>query len=197
MGTRCLTAIKSGDKDSDEICVVYRQMDGYPDGHGMDLKKLFGKTKIVNGFGDDTTVANGMDCFAAQVVTKLKVEVQKHHRKMLKWLKKQYPEQAKNKKTGMAGNIYLMAANTRNCWEDYLYTLYLVTKGKDDEEYNPHESVGEIHVMVQSSHYTDSNNPAQYETIYDGPLKDFSPDACKHAEEEETQEVATEETKDE
>lgn len=57
---------------NDELCRIYRQMDGYPEGHGIDLAKLC-DVKIVNGIGaDEGGIANGMGCLAAQVIAGLK-----------------------------------------------------------------------------------------------------------------------------
>jgi hypothetical protein len=96
MGTRSLTVFMDGEK---ELAVLYRHMDGYPKGHGADLKSVFGNCEIVNGIGGPTKhrIANGMDCLAAQVIAHFK--------------------------TG-PGSIYLMAAGTRDVGEEFIYTLY-------------------------------------------------------------------------
>jgi hypothetical protein len=78
-----------------EIVVMYRQYDGYPSGHGIELAEFIAKGKLVNGFGlDDKLVFNGMGCLSAQVVAKFK----------------QGP-----------GGIYLHKAGTTDCWQDYDY----------------------------------------------------------------------------
>jgi hypothetical protein len=108
MGTRSLTHFierykeKSKDKrrkpivKDTEIVVMYRQYDGYPSGHGIQLAEFLAKGKLVNGisFAESQLVFNGMGCLAAQVVS--------------------------NFKEG-AGNIYLHTAGTKDCWEDYDY----------------------------------------------------------------------------
>jgi hypothetical protein len=69
MGTRSTTIIMS---DNAELCRIYRQFDGYPEGHGVELAKLC-DVKIVNGFGSDKEgIANGMGCLAAQIIKGLK-----------------------------------------------------------------------------------------------------------------------------
>jgi len=71
MGTRSETAIFDG---MEEICRIYRQHDGYPDGHGLELAKLC-NVQVVNGYGGDMkagTHANGMGCLAAQIIKGLK-----------------------------------------------------------------------------------------------------------------------------
>lgn len=98
MGTRCLTVIKDNDEKQTEIVVMYRQMDGYPSGHGKELKDFLKGKKIVNGFGsNDEKNFNGMACLAAQVVAHFK--------------------------TGIGG-IYLHPAGTRNMDEEFIYTVY-------------------------------------------------------------------------
>jgi hypothetical protein len=68
MGTRSMTIVMD---DNTEICRIYRQMDGYPEGHGLDLAKICDLT-MVNGIGSDKKVANGMGCLAAQIIAGLK-----------------------------------------------------------------------------------------------------------------------------
>jgi hypothetical protein len=100
MGTRSLTTFietykdDSGKKKKNEIVTMYRQYDGYPTGHGLDLAEFLSKGKMVNGIGlDDTIVFNGMGCLTAQVVAEFK---------------------------DGAGGIYLQRAN-RNSGECYRY----------------------------------------------------------------------------
>lgn len=68
MGTRSMTIVMDG---SDELVRIYRQMDGYPEGHGLDLARLC-DLKMVNGISGDKKVANGMGCLAAQIIAGLK-----------------------------------------------------------------------------------------------------------------------------
>src|SRR5687767_2029853 len=65
MGTRSLTIVE--EVGGAEICVLYRQYDGYPTGHGAELKSFLEGIQIVNGLslGDQKRTANGMDCLAA------------------------------------------------------------------------------------------------------------------------------------
>lgn len=74
MGTRCLTYI-FGDKTP--LLCFYRQYDGYPQGHGVELGKFISSIKVVNGYQHDMTAgeyANGPGCFAAQVLSHFKNE---------------------------------------------------------------------------------------------------------------------------
>jgi len=86
-----------------EIVVMYRQYDGYPSGHGIDLAEFLSKGRLVNGISavEKELVFNGMGCLAAQVVA--------------------------NFKEG-AGGIYLHKAGTNDCWQNYDY--YVI--GDDD-----------------------------------------------------------------
>jgi hypothetical protein len=98
MGTRSLTCIN--DERGREIVVMYRQFDGYPTGHGQDLKEFLEPFTIVNGLRveENRKVANGMDCLAAQLVAHFKTT---------------------------PGDIYLMPAKTRDAGEEYIYTVHM------------------------------------------------------------------------
>ena len=98
MGTRSLTVFNN-EWDDSEICVLYRQSDGYPEGHGIDLLNFLKNMNIVNGIsiGESRRISNGMDCLAAQVVAHFK--------------------------TG-PGGFYLHSAGTRDIGEEFIYTLY-------------------------------------------------------------------------
>lgn len=124
MGTRSLTVIVDGNSNT-EICVLYRQFDGYPSGHGAELKAFLDGFTIVNGIGErKPKLANGAGCLAAQIIAHFKADV---------------------------GGFYLHPAGTRDCWEDYTYTVTA--------------KVGEpLHLKVEGG-----------STIYDGPLSGFDP----------------------
>ena len=106
MGTRSLTRFIETYTDTnektkrkktvnEEIVVMYRQYDGYPTGHGLELAEFLADGEMVNGIGlDSKKVFNGMGCLAAQVVA--------------------------NFKKG-AGGFYLHKAGTTDCWEEYDY----------------------------------------------------------------------------
>lgn len=142
MGTRSLTVFAGpGGK---EIVVMYRQCDGYPSGHGKELLERFGETRIVNGIrGDEPEpFANGMGCLAAQAVEHFK-------------------------KAHGAGGIYLHGAGTRNCGEEYLYTVGQAGDVGSDEG-------ARLSLRVEG----------RDRVLYDGPLCDFEPDADYEAPEE-------------
>ena len=97
MGTRGLVIFE---EDGKEVVVMYRQFDSYLEGLGKELAEFLAPIKVVNGFGMDDkagTTANGMGCLAAQAVAHFKGD--------------------------QVGNVYLMAAGTRDCWEEYRYTI--------------------------------------------------------------------------
>ncbi len=94
MGTRCLTIISDG---ADILCNIYRQFDGYPEGHGVDLAEMLKDNKLVNGLGGDNNVFNGMGCLAAAVISKLK---------------------------DGPGNIYLYPIRARDVGEEFIYEIF-------------------------------------------------------------------------
>ena len=53
---------------------VYKHYDGYPSGHPVALAEFLKEFKIVNGlpYGDDSKMANGLGCLAAQYVAAFK-----------------------------------------------------------------------------------------------------------------------------
>jgi len=103
MGTKSLTVFMDREQ---ETVVMYRQMDGYLEGHGKDLADFLKGKKIINGIGTDDDAAsafNGMSCLAASVVAEFKNGI---------------------------GGIYLYPAGTRECGEDYTYVI----SGKTGEQ---------------------------------------------------------------
>jgi len=96
MGTRCLTVVQEDGKD---VMVMYRQYDGYPDGHGQELAEFLKDISIGNGISGNKEIgsfANGMGCLAAQIVVNFKKEV---------------------------GGFYLYPSGTRNCGEEFTYIV--------------------------------------------------------------------------
>jgi hypothetical protein len=119
VGTRSLTIIS----DDKEICVMYRQFDGYIDGHGHELAAFLSGMTIVNGLGGNKEkIANGASCLAAQVIAHFKVK---------------------------PGDIYLYPSGTRDCGEEYTYfvtakesepiTVKVVAYGKEIFSGTPEE----------------------------------------------------------
>jgi hypothetical protein len=100
MGTRCLTAFE--DENGEEFALLYRQYDGYPEGHGAELAEFLEGKRLVNGMsGDESKIFNGMGCLAASVVAHFK---------------------------DGPGSFYLYPPGTRDCWEEFVYRVF---PGKD------------------------------------------------------------------
>ena len=134
MGTRSLTVLQ--DNDGQEIAVLYRQMDGYPEGHGAELARYLKPFRVVNGFGLGDTkgkAANGMPCLAAQLIAKFKRDI---------------------------GGFYLHPAGTRDCGEEYVYTVYL----KD----------GEVCLRCRIAY-------GETKLLYDGPARQWDTKAVRAA----------------
>lgn len=77
MGTRSLTFFYDDLTADKPFAGFYRQMDGYPEGHGKDLAEFLAGISMRNGYGSGDkagTQANGPGCLAAQVVAKFKNE---------------------------------------------------------------------------------------------------------------------------
>lgn len=71
MGTRSNTIFVSNRK---QLVNVYRQCDGYLDGHGLELANFLNGLKLVNGLTGEPDVANSVPCLAAQFICKFKAE---------------------------------------------------------------------------------------------------------------------------
>jgi hypothetical protein len=97
MGTRCLTLVHN---ESGEVLInLYRQYDGYPEGHGKELKEFLGKKLVVNGLPalrDEKgfPLFNGMPCLAAALVAHFKT---------------------------MPGCFYLQPPSQRDIGEEFIY----------------------------------------------------------------------------
>jgi len=73
MGTRALTHFVDGDTT---IATLYRQYDGYPEAHGVELCKYLAGKRMVNGFGSDdgADAFNGFGDLALRTLTAIKDE---------------------------------------------------------------------------------------------------------------------------
>lgn len=134
MGTKSLTVIKDGEE---EIVVMYRQFDGYVEGHGKELAEIITPERkpipVVNGLKGGMCF-NGGHCAAAHIVSKFKTE---------------------------PGGIYLYPAGTKNAGEDYTYTVsFEVNK----EPFVQIKSYGKVLFEGGAlSFYDYCNNPPQEE----------------------------------
>jgi hypothetical protein len=128
MGTRALTVIKD-EWENKEIVVMYCQFDGYPSYHGLRLGEFLKPFTITNGISAESdNTANGMGCLSAQII--------------------QY-----FKKEAGVGGIYLYPAGTRDCGEEYIYTVSL--------------KEGKLHVTCRDTY---SSSP---ETSFAGTVDEF------------------------
>jgi len=104
MGTRSLTRVFNTYKDEkknkqvkEQLVNMYRQYDGYPEGHGTELADFLKGGRVVNGIGGkDTNVFNGAGCLAAQMVAHFK---------------------------DGAGGIYIEPITAKNCGQEYEYEV--------------------------------------------------------------------------
>jgi hypothetical protein len=104
MGTRSLTKVFNtykNEKNNKQVKVtlvnMYRQYDGYPEGHGTELADFLKGGKVVNGIGvNDTNVFNGSGCLAAQMIAHFK---------------------------DGAGGIYIEPITAKNCGQEYEYEV--------------------------------------------------------------------------
>ena len=99
MGTRSLTRVFD---DNQELVTIYRQYDGYPSGHGVELAEFLGGMKIVNGIPGNASppIANGPGDLAAQLIHSLK-------------------------KGNMVGGIYIEPTGTSGVSEEYEYAIHV------------------------------------------------------------------------
>ena len=107
MGTRSLTFVydtykaKNGRAVHRPIINLYRQYDGYPEGHGQELVEFLKQFTLTNGIRagmPSSKTANGMGCLAAQLVS--------------------------NFKGSDAGQFYLYPTDAKDCGQDYEYHIY-------------------------------------------------------------------------
>ena len=98
MGTRSLTYVYVEDTP---IMCMYRQFDGYPSGHGVELAEFLTQIEMGNGMADKPELfsfANGMGCLAAQMIVNFKKS---------------------------PGGFYIYPVELdQACWQEYEYHVY-------------------------------------------------------------------------
>jgi len=98
MGTRSLTYVYV--ENTPVIC-MYRQFDGYPSGHGVELAEFLTQIKMGDGFSGKPELfsfANGMGCLAAQMIVNFKKS---------------------------PGGFYIYPVELdQACWQEYEYHVY-------------------------------------------------------------------------
>ena len=138
MGTRAL--IKPINERGEEICTIYVQYDGYPDGYPLDVAMYIAKRRLVNGIpiGSEFKVMNGMKDLTAQIIALLKAE---HTEGVKEFLS----DMTKDVEGFSAGTIYIYPPNTKNIGEEYVYYIY------------PHEDiVGLVKKLIEIDNKLDS-----------------------------------------
>ena len=98
MGTRSLTYVY---EDETPIICMYRQFDGYLEGHGQELANFLNELTIGNGISGKAELfsfANGMGCLAAQMIVNFKKS---------------------------PGGFYIYPVELdQACWQEYEYHVY-------------------------------------------------------------------------
>jgi len=115
MGTRSLTKVittwkdESGKTKKQPLTCMYRQYDGYLDGHGLELAEWLDGFTIVNGIPSDRSepMFNGMDCLAAQMFVHFKSSGCKDD----------------GTPTSNTGGIYCMHPDAYDVFEEYVYEI--------------------------------------------------------------------------
>lgn len=105
MSTRALIHIKDDPEflgkgvTPKTLVTIFRHWDGYPECLGAELKEICAKATIINGISRQTipTHFNGIGCFAAYLVGKLK--------------------------GSEIGNVALHVPDSSDVWEEYVYTI--------------------------------------------------------------------------
>ena len=112
MGTRSLTRVietwndDNGKQKQEKLVTMYRQFDGYPTGHGLELAEFIASGVVVNGIGGDEKrkVFNGAGCLAAQMISHFKGD--------------------------SAGGFYIYPNRTKDVGEEYEYHVLVDFKTK-------------------------------------------------------------------
>lgn len=101
MGTRSLTNVID---NGDIILTLYRQFDGYPSGHGSDIKDALSGKSLVNGYNDANEQINGMPSAAVMLVASV----------------------ADRNPDGkpVTGNFYIYEPGSTDCGEEFVYDLF-------------------------------------------------------------------------
>ncbi len=113
MGTRSITRINYLGKP---LLTFYRQLDGYPSGHGREIAEFMSGCVLINGYNETHSAgknANGAGCFAAQLIERLKC--------------------------GDLGGIYIMHHDADD--QEYVYTINISSGGDGFNRVDFFESV--------------------------------------------------------
>jgi hypothetical protein len=98
---------------------MYRQYDGYPEGHGLELAQFLTRGQLVSGLsGKEEVVFNGMGCLAAAMVSNFKET---------------------------PGGFYIHSVEDTECGQDYEYHVYQ----REDDKFTYPEIKQELLEMVE------------------------------------------------
>ena len=162
MGTRSITIFKDANRDEPEIGVLYRQHDGYPSEAGADILECFKDHVAVNGINADNQI-NGAGDMAVQLIAFLKTKSAKSYN----YKTKEY----ETKPVNTPGGFYLEPAGTRDCGEEYVYTLTFPKYSQTDFSWK-----GQILLTVEDTYHD--------KVLYEGPLNEFDPQAAEKLKDE-------------
>ena len=147
MGTRSLTIIKNDDEKGKDLLTIYRQFDGYPGGHGQDLKDFLMSRRLVNGYQGTEEEVNGMGDLAAQLLCHLK------------WTNNGLSDKKTFARINgpYVGNVYVYPNGSKHVGEEYTYII------KRDG-------------VTDGFRLTVYQNMATTTKLYDGPVAGFNPE---------------------
>lgn len=141
MGTRSATFFIDGNQT---VCHLYRQYDGYPSGHGVDLARAC-DVRLCNGYSREQAEgrwANGIGCLAATVVAKLK--------------------------TGI-GNVYLHGIDENpSDWVEYVYVVTTGSLGRPRIACSTQIGPWPFNTQASTGHVF-TGTPRQWIARYGGP----------------------------
>ena len=151
MGTRSITYFKE-DSHADPFMALYRQFDGNPENHGLDMVRFMEGKKLLDGYnplGNEMHDFNGMGDLAAQMVAHFKT----HNYPLVDVNGAMLPDMRKEPRytEPRIGNFRIMPPDAKDVGEQYTYGIY------------PDE--GDIFIRVI--------NEYDNELMYDGPIYDY------------------------
>lgn len=196
MGTRCLTVVlddvweKDGKKPKkrEECLVMYRQFDGYPEGHGQELARFLAAGVPTNGLSgmNQSGLFNGAGCMAASIVCHFKQQPE-----MLGGFEKvdgefKHVERPNpNAHKPAPGGFYLHPSGTRDVGEEYIYYVEI----KEDAVL-----MTVCEAAWTEKDYSKKGHPiiAEHDehVLWSGNVKDFETWLAKRDEEKEAKEKA-------
>jgi hypothetical protein len=109
MGTRSLTHIYAETRSTEPqtpLLTLYRQFDGYLDGHGALISETFKGRRLVDGYSDEKRDVNGMTNAATMLIGAYYVATKEPGKPI------------------SCGNLYVTEAGAKDQGEEYTYHLY-------------------------------------------------------------------------